>query len=92
MKFMLVWSIPCQSYDAALDAFLAGGAPMPSGVKALGRWHAPGSYKGWLLCETNDLVALSQHVAEWAPLLEIEVVPVMDDQKAGAAAAKVRGK
>ena len=58
MKCMLTWSIPTQSYDAALDAFLSGGAPMPPGLTALGRWHAPGSYRGWLPCEADDLVAL----------------------------------
>lgn len=91
MKYMLCWSIPPTSYDAALDAFLAGGAPMPEGMTALGRWHAPGSYRGWLLCETDDLVALSQHVAEWAPMLTIEVVPVVEDEQAADACAKVRG-
>ena len=87
---MLTWSIPTSSYDAAVDAFLAGGAPMPEGVTALGRWHAPGSYRGWLLCATDDLVALSQHVAEWAPMLVIDVTPVIEDEQAGAAAAKAR--
>ncbi|MBY4677412.1 DUF3303 domain-containing protein [Marinobacterium arenosum] len=90
MKFMATWSIPPQSYDAALDAFLAAGAPLPEGVTTLGRWHAPGSNRGWLLCETDDLVALSAHIAEWAPLLEIDVTPVVDDQQAGEAAARVR--
>ena len=90
MKYMLTSSIPTKSYNDALDAFLAGGAPMPEGLTALGRWHAPGSYRGWLLCETDDLVALSKHVAEWTPLLTIEVIPVIGDEQAGAAAAKVR--
>lgn len=90
MKYMLTRSIPTATYDAAVDAFLAGGAPMPAGLTALGRWHAPGSCRGWLLCETDDLIALSQHVAEWAPLLTIEVVPVIEAEQAAAAAAKVR--
>lgn len=90
MKYMLAWSIPTSTYDAALDAFLSGGAPMPEGLTALGRWHAPGSNRGWLLCETDDVVALAQHVGEWAPLLNIDVTPVIEDEEAGAAAAKVR--
>lgn len=90
MKYMLTWSIPTHSYNAALDEFLAGGAPMPTGLTALGRWHAPGSNRGWLLCETDDLIALSQHVAEWAPMLNIDVTPVIGDEEAGAAAARVR--
>ena len=90
MKYMLCWSIEPQYYDTALDAFLEGGAPMPEGLTALGRWHVPGSNKGWLLCETDNIVILAQHVAEWAPLLNIEVNPIMDDAQAGEAAARVR--
>ena len=41
MKYMLCWSIQPESYNAALDAFLEGGAPMPEGLRSLGRWHAP---------------------------------------------------
>lgn len=91
MKYMLTWSIPTHSYDAALDAFLEGGAPMPEGLTALGRWHAPGSNRGWLLCQTDDLVALSQHIGEWASKLNIEVSPVIEDRHAADAAARVRG-
>ena len=90
MRYMLTWSIPTNSYNDALDAFLAGGAPMPEGLTALGRWHAPGSYRGWLLCDTDDLVLLSQHIGEWASLLKVEVTPVIGDEQAGAAAAKIR--
>ena len=90
MKYMLYWSISPENYDAALDAFLEGGAPMPDGLTSLGRWHAPGSTKGWLLCETNDPVALSHHVGQWAGLLNIEVTPVAGDAVAGEAAARIR--
>ena len=43
-----------------------------------------------MLCETDDLVALSQHVVDWAPLLTVEVTPVIGDDEAGAAATKAR--
>jgi hypothetical protein len=46
MKYLLCWSISPENYDVAVDAFLKGGAPMPEGLTALGRWHAPGSYRG----------------------------------------------
>jgi hypothetical protein len=91
MKYMLSWEIPTNNYNTALDVFLEGGAPMPEGLVSLGRWHAPGSNKGWLLCETDSLVVLSQHVAEWAPLLNIEISPVIDDAEAGEALSRVRG-
>lgn len=89
MKYMLTWRIPPATYRAAVDAFLATGAPMPDGLTALGRWHAPGSQHGWLLCETDDPVSLAEHVAQWATMLECEVTPVIDDPSAGKAAARV---
>jgi len=46
MKYLLCWSISPENYEVAVDAFLKGGAPMPEGLTALGRWHAPGSYRG----------------------------------------------
>ena len=90
MKYMLYCSISPENYDASLDAFLEGGAPMPDGLTSLGRWHAPGSTKGWLLCETNDPVELSHHVGQWAGLLNIEVTPVAGDAVSGESAARIR--
>ena len=57
MKYMLCWSILPENYNAAVDAFLERGAPMPEGLTSLGRWHATGSTRGWLLCEAEDPVA-----------------------------------
>ena len=91
MKYMLCWSIPPENYNAAVDAFLEEGAPMPEGLTSLGRWHAPGSTKGWLLCETENPAALAHHVGQWAHLLAIEVHPILDDATAGGAAARLRG-
>ncbi|MCB1724697.1 MAG: DUF3303 family protein [Chromatiaceae bacterium] len=90
MRYMLCWSIPPENYNAALDAFLEGGAPMPDGLTSLGRWHVPGSTRGWLLCAAADPVTVAHHVAQWAGLLNIEVHPVIDDAGAGAAAERAR--
>jgi hypothetical protein len=54
----------------------------------IGRWHAPGSTRGFLLVETDDLTALAEHAAEWSDVLAAEVTPVLDDAEAGAAIAK----
>jgi hypothetical protein len=64
---------------------------MPDGLKALGRWHAPGSHHGWLLCETDDPVALAEHMAQWAAMLELEITPVVEDEEAASAATRVYG-
>jgi hypothetical protein len=92
MKIMVVWKTVIGRYKAAVQEFLRGGGPVPSGAKTAGRRHTPGSTFGWHLIETNDLAAVAQHVAEWADLLECEVYPVIEDAEAGAAAKKAFGK
>ena len=92
MKYMVTWKIPTDSYKKAVETFLDSGAPMPEGLTSLGRWHAPGSRFGWLLAETEDSVALAQHLAEWASMLELEVTPVIGDEEAAQAASKVYKK
>lgn len=89
MKFMVTWKIPTTSYKDAVDKFLSTGAPMPEGLTSLGRWHAPGSCKGWLLVETDDAAILAEHMAEWASLLELHVSLVIEDEDAAKAATKV---
>jgi len=89
MKYMVQWTIPPTSYKAALEEFLRAGAPMPEGLTAIGRWHAPGSTYGWLLVETDNPATLAVHMAEWAALLELKITPVIEDGQAAEAAAKV---
>jgi hypothetical protein len=62
---------------------------MPEGLTSLGRSHSPGSVNGWLLVETEDAVALTQHMAEWATMLELKITPVIGDEEATSAASKV---
>jgi len=90
MKTMIVWRTVPGKYKAAVDIFLKTGAPLPDGVKALGRWHVPGSILGWHLME-GDPAIIAEHVAVWADLLELEIHPVIEDDAAGAAAQKIHG-
>jgi len=50
------------------------GAPAPKGLKTIGRWHAAGSSRGFHLVEGSD-VAVAEINAEWADLLDLQVVP-----------------
>jgi hypothetical protein len=67
------------------------GAPAPKGLKTIGRWHAAGSSRGFHLVEGSE-AALAEINAGWADLLELEVVPVVEDDVAGAVSKKVYGK
>ncbi|MCU0564455.1 MAG: DUF3303 domain-containing protein [Desulfobacterales bacterium] len=91
MKYMITWKISPSNYKAAVKRFLKTGAPAPKGMKTLGRWHTAGSTRGFHLVEGSD-AALAEVNAEWADLLDLQVVPVVEDDVAGAAAAKVLGK
>jgi len=91
MKFMATWRIPTTNQREAARRFLASGAPAPEGLTMLGRWHAPGSARGFALCEADDLGPVAAHLAEWGNLLELEVVPVMEDEAAGMAIAAGTG-
>src|SRR3954468_17870710 len=83
MKVMIVWKTIPGKYKEAVDQFLrtSGGSIAPGAVH-VGRWHVPGSVMGWHLVE-GDLVAISQHVADWSDLLEIEVYPVYRGRRGG---------
>lgn len=88
MKFMVSWKIPPGCHKPAADRFLGAGAPLPPGLKMIGRWHAPGSGYGWLLVEGDDLSALAEHAAEWANMLKLKITPVIEDAEAGASLAE----
>ena len=88
MKFMITWKIPPGCYKPAVEAFLSGGAPVPPGIKSVGRWHTPGSASGWHLVEGNDGAALAQHVAEWANLCDLQIFPVIEDAEAASGLSK----
>jgi hypothetical protein len=91
MKYMVIWKISPSNYKAAVRRFLKTGAPAPKGMKTIGRWHAAGSSRGFHLVEGSD-AALAELNAEWADLLDLQAVPVVEDDVAGAVAAKIVGK
>ena len=91
MKYMVAWHIRPAAYKDAVKRFLKTGGTTPKGLKTIGRWHAPGSTLGWHLVEGND-AALAENSAMWADLLDLTVTPVVEDDVAAAAAAKLYGK
>jgi len=91
MKHMITWTIAPENYKAAVKRFLKSGGPATKGLKSLGRWHAAGSTRGFHLVEGSE-AAIAEHNAEWADLLTMEVMPVIEDDVAGAIGAKILGK
>jgi hypothetical protein len=87
MKFMSTWSFQSGLIPETAARFLAGeGSPAP-GTTLLGRWHNVDCSGGFALYETDDPAALYRGALEWADLLDINTVPVVEDAEAGAALA-----
>jgi len=88
--YLVAWTISPENHEAAGTAFLEGGAPMPDGLTMIGRWHQPGSHRGWLVCEGSH-AALAEHLHTWGRLLDFDVTPVVPDEVTGEAMQKVYG-
>lgn len=80
-KYMINWHIPSGHYAEALDRFEQKGAPTPPGLKLLGRWHEPGSGRGYILVETDDPAIVAKHLMAWNDLVEHRTVPVIEDEE-----------
>jgi hypothetical protein len=92
MKFMSTWSFPTGNIPEAAARFLAGEAKPAEGVTLLGRWHNADCSGGFVLVEATDPVALYTDAAKWADLLELNIVPVIEDAEAGPVLANRFGK
>ena len=86
MFYVMEWKIRTGYVGDAFKKFLETGAPFP-GVTMHGRYHAPGSVNGWIILETDDILAVYRHAAEWAEFLEMKTTPVLNDEQAAEAAA-----
>ncbi len=51
-------------------------------IKILGRWHVLGGSGGTCICECESVVDLNSWMLNWAPICDIDVVPVVDDATA----------
>jgi Protein of unknown function (DUF3303) len=83
MKFISMWSLLPGSVKDAAEQFLSGGGLEAEGVSLLGRWHRVDCSGGFSLYETNSAAALHLGAAKWADLLDITIVPVIEDAEAG---------
>jgi len=52
---------------------------MAGDVKLIGRWHVVG-FTGTAIAETDDPEALAAWLLKWNAIVDIQSVPVLDDQ------------
>ena len=83
MKYMVVFSIAPENVEAAKKRFFE--AEPLEGVKRIGRWSEFGSCKGFDLLESDDPVAMSKLGFYWADLVDMKVVPFVEDEVTGKA-------
>ena len=85
MRFMLTFAIKPESKgrDEAIARFKATGGQAPKGAKLLGRWTAADFSGGFVLLESDDGKALTEFALAWSDLMELKIVPVIEDAELG---------
>jgi Protein of unknown function (DUF3303) len=81
MKFMLTFAIrpDTKGRDEAIARFKKTGGQPPKGVKLIGRWTAADFSGGFDLLESDDLKALTEFALMWSDVMELKLVPVIED-------------
>jgi Protein of unknown function (DUF3303) len=82
MKFMLTFSIKPEvaKRDEAIARFQKTGGMPPKGARLLGRWTRVDFSGGFDLLESDDPKALTEFALMWSDLMEVSIVPVLEDQ------------
>jgi hypothetical protein len=80
MKFILTFTLPSETRDAAMARFLETGGQPPPGVRMLGRWTRLDLCGGVVLLESDDPQALTAFAHGWSDVVELTMAPVLDDQ------------
>jgi hypothetical protein len=80
MLFMITYQFDPQVREETQTRFKTTGGMPGSGVKMLGRWHCVGDLTGFILAESDDLVAIGKWMQEWTDLITFGVNPVLNDE------------
>ncbi len=89
MKFLISWQIHEGKIDETLAMFSAmtveqEQSMMGDRLKMLGRWHDLVRGTGVAVVESDDAVAVSAYAMNWSSQMELDIVPVIDDDQARA--------
>ena len=87
MKFMISWRIQQDKKHDAIKLFsqmTKDDDKKDSGdkINVIGRWHDMASGTGVAICESDDAKALSGWALNWNSILDMNIVPVLDDDEA----------
>jgi len=88
MKYIVSWTLPQATHNAAIARFLETGGAPPKGVEMLGRWHGM-SGQGFAIAESNNAKSLYLWVAQWSDVIALSVTPCLEDADAGEVLASL---
>jgi hypothetical protein len=96
MKFMVTWRVHPDKRHEALKVFSKmtsadDAADRGPKIKLVGRWHDLARFTGVAICESDDAEAVAAWALNWNGVLDLEVVPVLDDDEAKALGKKKFG-
>jgi hypothetical protein len=77
-----------QNAKAVYARFRDKGRMMPEGLTFVGSWVTADVGRCFQLMECDDVTLLQRWVAEWADLIDFEIVPVAAGKDTGAALAR----
>lgn len=92
MKFMLTfsWKPDSQTRAEAIARFQKTGGQPPKGAKLLGRWTRADFSGGFDLLESDDPKALTEFALMWSDLMQLSIVPVVDDAELADVLTRVK--
>lgn len=82
MKFMVTfsWQPDTERRGEAIARFKKLGATAPGGAKFVGRLTRADLSGGFVLLETDEPQALADFAYQWSDLMNLEIVPVLEDE------------
>lgn len=89
MKFLLTFMMKPETRDTAFARFDKTQGRPPKGVSLLGRWTRADLSGGFDLLESDDPAAVAEFALGWSDLMELSVVPVLEDQELTKVLARV---
>jgi Domain of unknown function (DUF3303) len=95
MKFMVSWQAHDDRRHEVLKSFAgmsdADAAAEFGNLKVIGRWHDMVGFTGVAIVETDDPSALTLWLLKWNDAIDIQTVPVFDDDEARKVGRKALG-
>jgi hypothetical protein len=83
MKFMLIfsWKPDTKTRNEGIARFQTTRGTPPEDITLLGRWTRADFSGGFVLLESDDAQALTEFALMWSDLMELAIVPVLEDDE-----------